>query len=123
MKTALKSSLFLALLWTVPTFAQADDALAHGEQLYEAYCTQCHGISGDGNGLNQPALTVQPRNHKDTAEMSARSDEELFKAIKHGGQSINKSILMPAWGNNLSDVDIHSLVLYLRHLCCHQSGS
>ena len=123
MKPLLKRPLLLSLLWTVPVFAQGEDILAHGQQLYEAYCTQCHGISGTGNGLNQPALTVQPRNHKDTAEMSARSDEELFKAIKHGGKSINKSILMPAWKGNLTDDDIHALVLYLRQLCCQQTGS
>lgn len=121
-RTALNKSLFLALLLSALAPAYADDALEHGKQLYEAYCTQCHGITGDGNGLNQPALTVQPRNHTDVAEMSARSDEELFKAIKHGGKSINKSILMPAWGGNLSDDDIHALVLHLRQLCC-QSGS
>lgn len=94
---------------------------AQGEQLYKVYCVQCHGISGHGDGVNVPALSVQPRNHHDTAEMMARSDEELFKAVKEGGKSINKSNLMPAWGGNLDDNEIHALVSYMRGLCC-QSG-
>ena len=95
----------------------ADDA-AHGKTLYKAYCVQCHGLSGHGDGVNVPALSVQPRNHHDTAEMTARTDDELFKAVKHGGKSINKSVLMPAWGGNLDDNDIHALVSHMRDLCC-----
>jgi len=93
-----------------------------GETLYKIYCTQCHGVEGFGNGVNVPAMSVQPRNHHDRGEMSARTDEELFKAIKHGGKSINKSVLMPAWGENLNDDEINALVLYLRELCCNSGG-
>ncbi len=115
----MKKSLLLcaALALGSTTGVHASDA-EHGETLYRAYCVQCHGLSGNGDGVNVPALSVQPRNHRDTAEMSARSDEELFKAIKHGGKSINKSVLMPAWGGNLDDDEIHALVSHLRDLCC-----
>lgn len=104
--------------------AQADAAPdpRRGEQIYNAYCTQCHGLSGQGNGINAPALEVQPRNHTDRAEMSARTDEELFKAIEQGGQAVNKSVLMPNWDANLSDDEIHDLVAYLRELCCKKKG-
>ncbi|MFA5494383.1 MAG: cytochrome c [Porticoccaceae bacterium] len=95
---------------------------ADGETLYKIYCTQCHGVEGYGNGVNVPAMSVQPRNHRDRGEMSARTDEELFKAIKHGGKSINKSVLMPTWGQNLNDDEINALVLYLRELCCNSGG-
>lgn len=97
--------------------AYADDAV-RGEALYEAYCVQCHGSDGTGNGINAPHLNVQPRNHTDRAEMSARTDEELFKAIKFGGQAVNKSNLMPNWDGNLNDAEIGDLVAFLRHLCC-----
>lgn len=115
----MKKSLLMAAtlaLGCIP-LAYADD-VARGEKLYNVYCVQCHGLSGHGDGVNVPALSVQPRNHHDTAEMTARSDEELFKAVKHGGKSINKSVLMPAWGGNLDDDDIHALVSYMRNLCC-----
>lgn len=93
---------------------------AYGKQLYRAYCTQCHGITGEGDGVNAPELSVQPRNHTDREEMSARTDDELFKAIKKGGQAVNKSVLMPNWDANLSDSEIRDVVAYLRQLCCNK---
>ena len=101
----------------LPLPAPAADA-ATGKALYRMYCTQCHGVNGDGKGINAPQLAVQPRNHTDRAEMSARSDADLFKAVKHGGQAVNKSILMPNWDGNLTDPEIHDVVAYLRELCC-----
>lgn len=89
-----------------------------GAVLYLNYCAQCHGNSGDGKGVNAPAMSVAPRDHTNRAEMSGRSDEELFNVIKHGGKSINQSVLMPAWAGNLTDEQIHALVRHLRVLCC-----
>jgi len=109
--------LFTAALVIMVGAATPADA-GSGKALYEAYCAQCHGLKGDGNGVNAPQLKVQPRDHTDRAEMSARTDEELFKAIKQGGQAVNKSILMPNWDGNLSDTEIHELVAHLRQLCC-----
>jgi len=94
----------------------------HGKQLYEAYCTQCHGVSGHGDGINAAELSVQPRNHTDQDEMGARTDEDLFKAIKEGGQAVNKSVLMPNWDGNLNDGDIGDIVAYLRELCCKEGN-
>ena len=110
--------LFLAIsLLALSTGSYAADA-AHGDQLYKLYCTQCHGVNGDGKGVNAATMSVAPRDHTDTKEMSARTDEELFKVIQQGGKAINKSILMPVWGGNFTDDDIHALVAHLRELCC-----
>lgn len=93
----------------------------NGRLLYREYCSQCHGVEGTGKGINAPHLEVAPRNHTDRDEMVARTDEELFKAIAHGGQSINKSVLMPNWGETLSGEEIGDLIAYLRALCCAQN--
>ena len=98
--------------------APADADAGNGEVLYQALCSQCHGVSGRGDGVNAPHLEVAPRAHTDTAEMCARTDEELAKAIAEGGQAINKSILMPNWGNRLSEQEVDDLVADLRVLCC-----
>ncbi len=63
-------------------------------------------------------MSIQPRDHTDSAEMGARTDADLFKAIKEGGKAVNKSVLMPSWKANLGYDDIHALVAYLRELCC-----
>lgn len=111
---AIKLTLALALL-VLPLVGVAGEET--GAQLYAVYCTQCHGISGDGRGVNAASMDVLPRAHVDPVEMGARQDEDLFKVIKEGGKSINKSVLMPAWGTNLDDEQIAKLVRYLRVLC------
>lgn len=119
MKTAIRIKVSLVLLSALAVApALAQEAPERGKTLYRAYCTQCHGVEGDGKGVNAAAMAVQPRDHTDTAEMSARTDADLFKAIKHGGKAVNKSVLMPNWDANLGDEDIHALVAYLRELCC-----
>jgi cytochrome c oxidase cbb3-type subunit 3 len=84
---------------------------------YRTYCTQCHGRNGDGKGVNIRDMSVQPRDHTDAKAMSGRSDETIFKVIKEGGPSIDKSVLMPPWGDTFSDEEIRDLVAHLRGLC------
>ncbi len=90
---------------------------------YKAYCVQCHGGDGKGGGVNVRDIAVVPRDHTDVKSMSGRSDETLFKAIKEGGASIDKSILMPPWDATLSDEEIKDMVQYLRVLCKCNFGS
>ncbi|CAG0937993.1 hypothetical protein GPROT2_00098 [Gammaproteobacteria bacterium] len=108
------------LLMLVPLLLLGATAGAadRGAELYQVYCVQCHGVQGNGKGVNATHMSVQPRDHTDSKEMSARTDEELFKVIQQGGKSINKSVLMPIWGGNLGDDDIRALVAHLRQMCC-----
>ena len=113
------STLFVALAAGFASAAAlADGDARHGESLYKVYCTQCHGIQGDGKGVNTRDMPVQPRDHTDTGEMSARTDDDLFKAIDGGGKAVNKSVLMPAWGANLGESAIRDVIAYLREICC-----
>lgn len=106
-----------ALILSTPA-AAAEKAAA----LYRTYCMQCHGLAGNGEGINVRDMPVQPRDHTDAKAMSARSDDTLFTVIKNGGPSIDKSVIMPDWGGALSDDEIRSLIPYLRHLCKCQYG-
>ena len=90
---------------------------------YKTYCVQCHGMQGNGQGINVRDMSVQPRDHTDAKSMSTRTDADLFKVIKEGGLSIDKSVLMPPWGDTLSDDEIRDLVQYLRKLCKCTAGS
>ena len=98
------SLIILLLTVIVPVTATAEPSAAEGKTLYRIYCTQCHGIEGDGYGINV-------------------EDMDLFKAIKHGGKAIDKSVLMPNWDANFSDEQIMSLVRYLRSVCCNAAGN
>jgi cytochrome c oxidase cbb3-type subunit 3 len=102
----------------------AGDALAASAQMnYQTYCWQCHGMSGNGKGVNTPNMSIQPRDHSDAKGMKGIPDAQLFKAIKEGGLAISKSGLMPAWGATLSDDEIKALVQHLRKLCNCKEGT
>src|SRR5690625_7648710 len=107
-----------ALLMSAPLLGSAGEAAA----LYEVCCTQCHGVSGDGNGINAPHMSVQPRDHTDPREMGTRTDDDLFKVIKHGGKAINKSVLMPAREHNMTDEQNHAVVEQLREVWSSEKG-
>ena len=84
---------------------------------YKNYCWQCHGMNADGMGLNIIDMSVQPRDHTSPKAMGGRTHEDIFKVIKEGGLSIDKSVLMPPWADSLSDEEINDLVKYLYELC------
>lgn len=94
----------------------ADNNADNGEQLYRAFCTQCHGAGGKGDGINAATMEIKPRDHTDPKEMGGRTDEDLFTAIKQGGIAVNKSVLMPNWDANLTDPEITDVIAYLRRL-------
>jgi cytochrome c oxidase cbb3-type subunit 3 len=91
---------------------------------YRLYCSQCHGTKGNGRGINETAggLAVSPRDHTDAAAMSKLSDHELRLAIAEGGDAVQKSELMPPWGQTLSAQQIDDLVRHLRALCKCKGG-
>ena len=95
----------------------ADDQFEHAERLYDTYCAQCHGANRDGNGLNSAFMSVQPRDHSDPKGMGDIPNSEILDVIKKGGLAANKSVLMPAWGEVLTEGEIDELAAYLRHVC------
>lgn len=102
--------------------AAADDQYAKAARNYDTYCVQCHGINRNGKGINSRDMSVQPRDHTDAKGMGDIPDDEIFHAIKDGGLAVNKSVLMPAWGNVLTEEEVKEMVAYLRHVCKCGSG-
>ena len=105
----------LALLAGGPPVARAEAP----EALYRLYCVQCHGTRGNGEGINQThgGLSVSPRDHTASAEMSKLSDADLRLVISKGGDAVQKSELMPPFGATLTKEEIEALVRHLRVLC------
>ncbi|MEO5364506.1 MAG: cytochrome c [Magnetococcus sp. DMHC-8] len=94
--------------------AQAADA----EQLYQFYCTQCHGPGGKGDGPNvTPSMPVTPRNFTKQEDMNKLTDADLFNVIMDGGPSISKSAIMPPWSKTLTKEETDALVAHIRKLC------
>ena len=120
---ALSVALVAAALLAAPqaVFA-ADGDLARAKRNYDTYCVQCHGVNRNGRGINSRDMAVQPRDHSDAKGMGDIPDDEIANVIKNGGLAANKSVLMPAWGNVMSDEEVHEMVAYLRQVCKCGSG-
>jgi cytochrome c oxidase cbb3-type subunit III len=70
----------------------------------------CHGDSGKGDG--RVAKLYNPR----PSDLTASSKTDLYKTtiIRKGGAYVGRSIVMPAWGSELSEAQIQDVVAYLR---------
>ena len=86
-------------------------------EIYQWYCTQCHGFEGKGDGINAPHLAVPPRDHTKADYLENRTDRQLFEAIQLGGLAVGRAPCMPAWRHTLDEKTIHSLVRFIRELC------
>ncbi|MBU0558143.1 MAG: cytochrome c [Bacteroidetes bacterium] len=85
-----------------------------GKRLFEHYCSVCHGVGGAGDGFNSYNLDPKPKSFRDSVYMSNLSDANLLQIITLGGQSTNKSTLMPAYSHTLSEIQIERLVKFIR---------
>ena len=99
--------------WDVVAYAfslsMPAEAVAQGEQLYQANCASCHGEEGEGDGddaagLSMPDLTSQ-------AFMAERSTADFFQAISAGVEGG-----MPAYGDQLSEEERWAISSFLRQL-------
>ena len=94
------------------SFAHAGDA----KEIYEKKCAKCHGADGDGQGRAGRSLKKKDLlAFKDKAVMAKFTDEELFKAIKDGGDGTKVSKEMEAYGS-LKDDEIKALVTYIKDM-------
>jgi len=89
-----------------------------GEGNFMANCVSCHGPQGKGDGVLADSLDVKPRDLTNKSIIASRTDEYLFKVIKHGGISVGLSDNMPLWGTTFSDVEINNIIKHIRDRIC-----
>ncbi len=106
----------LAAFTFLPAIAPA--SAAESEKIFQFYCSQCHGLTGKGDGPNVTKdFPVSPRNFTNAEEMNKLSNADLKNVILDGGPSVSKSPMMPPWGKTLSEDEVDGLVKHLRTLC------
>ena len=86
-----------------------------GQHLFRHYCAVCHGLQGEGNGVNADNLDPHPADLTGE-EVQTLSDPEIYEVIEKGGGALELSAAMPPWGKTLSAPQIHNLVAYVRVL-------
>jgi mono/diheme cytochrome c family protein len=86
-----------------------------GRVLADQYCQRCHNSESTPQRVsNYDNLEVKPHPFTEGDTYNKISDADLTAVISHGGPALNKSALMPAWGNNLGKNDIQALISYIR---------
>lgn len=112
------SRLVITIAMAFGIFMNAAAQAADSRQAFDFYCAQCHGVKGDGRGVNVTKdFATDPRDFTDARNMENRSDEDIRRAIMDGGPAISKSAWMPPWGATLSIEEIDGLVAYIREMC------
>lgn len=86
--------------------------LADGKEAFGHYCTVCHGLDGQGTGVPFANRMSPPLPSLASPEVQSYTDGQLKWVIENG---IDPSG-MPASKGTLSDDEMWSIVLFLRHL-------
>jgi mono/diheme cytochrome c family protein len=98
-------AVFGLLLLFLPAVRAAEDAQA----LFNAKCSTCHGVKGDGKG--HEGMKIKPADLR-SAAVQKLSDEELFKTIAYGVG--HKEYAHGFIERGLNAEQISGLVTYLR---------
>lgn len=93
-----------------------DKTMKRGQERYNIYCSTCHGLAGDGDGLiTQRAMELQEGTwikpttfHSDP--LRAQPVGRLFHTVSHGARK------MPGYGDLIPVEDRWAIVLYVKAL-------
>jgi mono/diheme cytochrome c family protein len=86
-----------------------------GRELNSQYCERCHNPESTVERVsNFDNLEIKPHPFTEGDTLNKLTDADLTAIISHGGPALNRSALMPAWGNTLSRSDIQALISYIR---------
>jgi mono/diheme cytochrome c family protein len=88
------------------------ETLADGKEAFSHYCVACHGMDGQNTGVPFADRMSPPVPSLATAEIQNYSDGQLKWVIDNGIWPSG----MPGSNGMLSDEEIWSIVIYLRHL-------
>ena len=110
--------IFTGFLWLGLPFTVSAASSGSDKELYLYYCAQCHGVNGDGKGVNATEdLPTQPKDFTSPKNLPVFSDQQIINTVTHGGPKEQLSFIMPSWGDILSDKEIDLLRSLLRKIC------
>ncbi len=98
--TVVLSTLFIA----EPVRAQ------DGQQIYQQYCSVCHGDKGDGQSRARQGLIPPPRDFTEPDMAASLTRYQMLAAVSSG----ITGTAMTGWQTRLSEAEIHAVVDYVR---------
>ncbi|MCH8936138.1 MAG: c-type cytochrome [Gemmatimonadetes bacterium] len=103
-------------LLPAPSSLEAQD-VERGKQLYEKWCTGCHGDTGAGDGEAAAFMLPRPRDFtmavyqvRTTASGELPTDEDLRQVIDNGMPGTT----MPGWRDKLSGGERDDVIAYIK---------
>ena len=96
--------------------------VAHGAQVYNYYCTLCHGPTGMGDGALPQRIADYPNTGLHLAGKT-NSHQEILDAIVYGGTHTKYSQYMPPFGNELAWSQVESVALFISYLRQDREGA
>jgi mono/diheme cytochrome c family protein len=91
---------------------QTSESLADGKEAFTHYCVACHGMDGQNTGVPFADKMSPPVPSLASAEIQSYTDGQLKWVIDNGIWPSG----MPGSKGTLSEEEIWSIVIYLRHL-------
>src|SRR5260370_34224550 len=86
-----------------------------GGMLNSKHCRRCHDREWSPEQVsNFDNLEVKPHAFAEGSTLNKMSDADLAAIIQHGGPALNRSALMPPYGNTLTPADVRALISYIR---------
>ncbi|HLK63241.1 MAG TPA: c-type cytochrome [Bryobacteraceae bacterium] len=92
--------------------ASSRESITHGEEIFLARCTGCHGRKADGKGPNSLDILPHPRNLRNSFFVDRLSDRRMMESILYGVQGT----AMPPWIDYVSQHDVGDIMNFIRSL-------
>jgi FTR1 family protein len=99
-------------------YPPAQPSAAHGKNLFDQNCANCHGERGDGKGPNAAGLKPPPANFTDSQFIRGETPYDFYHVISLG----KTNTAMAAWDGALSVQDRWDLVSYVWTLASGSAG-
>ena len=93
--------------------ANLKPSLRIGRAIFIGRCSLCHGAAGLGDGKMSRIIKNPPPFN---LTLSRSPDSYLSDIIHKGGEKMNRSSRMPPFGDDLTDSEIASVILYIKTL-------
>lgn len=109
-ETAIDADGIFELIAYIEHFGRVEGAHSEkAEQVWNAHCTVCHGIKGDGKGPGAAGMTPPPTNLTSATAMKGVNESRLYKSITKG----RPGTAMAGFEKILTADEVYEVILYI----------
>ena len=114
-QTVVSAALLLTSVYATAKQENIQPSIKYGAETFLNRCTLCHGSQGLGDGIIPLTIKKYPNTNLQENQYG-RSHKQLTDAVLYGGSLGKMSNEMPPWGDELTYVQVESVVMFLKLL-------